>query len=257
MVWILRTILILLRCKNSSHRFQKRIGPLAVSIQRVSPFYRTSQFSDSAEFDFRVWFSPGFLMQWKIARRESFHCIARPNSSLVSTLTSRLCCDSFLHLILFCVLFDITSEHSAELKWPMLNKTQKIIPLITCEIPLDQHVCELVFGVNIFNLDLAVQIDSIEQPIKSNSVGSGNMSQCRTSSTYDHFDHCFVVFKHIQQSFLMWRLDVWGTKINIIQNIDHSSRLVAFLNRVRGNNGSPCSIMVLSCVSKDWNNQIP
>ena len=28
--------------------------------QRVSPFYRTFQFADSEEFDFRVWFSWGF-----------------------------------------------------------------------------------------------------------------------------------------------------------------------------------------------------
>ena len=34
----------------------------------------------------------------------------------------------------------------------------------------------------------------MKQPIKSNSVASGNMSQCWTSSLYDHLDHCFVVF---------------------------------------------------------------
>ena len=55
-----------------------------------------------------------------------------------------------------------------------------------------------VFGVNIFDLDLGVQIDSVKQPIKSNSVGSGNMSHCRASSLYDHIDHCFVVFKDVQ-----------------------------------------------------------
>ena len=47
-----------------------------------------------------------------------------------------------------------------------------------------------------FGLDFWVQIDSIDQPIKSNSVGSGNMSHRRASSLYDHLDHCFVVFKH-------------------------------------------------------------
>ena len=88
------------------------------------------------------------------------------------------------------------------------KQTQKMIPFITCEISLCQYVCELVFGVNVFDLDFGVQIDWIEQPIKSNSVGSGNMSHCRASSLYDHLDHRFVVFKHIQQSFLMRRLDV-------------------------------------------------
>ena len=63
-----------------------------------------------------------------------------------------------------------------------VEQTQKMIPFITCEISLDQCVCELVFGVNVFDLDFGVQIDSIKQPIKSNSVGSGNMSHCVTSS---------------------------------------------------------------------------
>ena len=65
-----------------------------------------------------------------------------------------------------------------------------------------------VFGVNVPDLDLGVQIDSTKQPIKSNSVGSGNMSHCTTSSLYDHLDHCFVVFNDLQQSFLTRRIDV-------------------------------------------------
>ena len=59
-----------------------------------------------------------------------------------------------------------------------VEQTQKMIPFITCEISLCQYVCELVFGVNVFDLDFGVQIDSIKQPINSNSVGSGNMSHC-------------------------------------------------------------------------------
>ena len=83
-----------------------------------------------------------------------------------------------------------------------------MIPFITCEISFGQYVCELVFGVNVFDLDLGVQIHSIEKPIKSKTVGSGNMSHCWVSSLYDHLDHCFVVFKHIQLSFLARRFDV-------------------------------------------------
>ena len=79
-----------------------------------------------------------------------------------------------------------------------VEQTQKMIPLITCEISFGQNVCELVFGVDVFDLDFGIQIDSIEQPIESNSVGSGNMSHCRTPSFNDHLDHCFIVFKHIQ-----------------------------------------------------------
>ena len=77
-----------------------------------------------------------------------------------------------------------------------VEQSQKMIPFITCEISLCQYFCELVFGVNVFDLSFGVQIDSVEQPIKSNSVGSGNVSHCRASSFNDHLDHCFVVFKH-------------------------------------------------------------
>ena len=54
------------------------------------------------------------------------------------------------------------------------------------------------FGVNEFDLDFGVQIDSVEQPIKSNSVGSGNMSHREISALNDHVDLCFVDFKNVQ-----------------------------------------------------------
>ena len=73
-----------------------------------------------------------------------------------------------------------------------------MIPLIACEIPFGQNVCELVFGVDVFDLDFGVQMNSIEQPIKSNSVGSGDVSHCWTSAFHNHFNHSFIVFKHIQ-----------------------------------------------------------
>ena len=44
-----------------------------------------------------------------------------------------------------------------------VKQTQKMIPFITREISLGQHVCELVFGVDVFDLDLEVQIDSNNQ----------------------------------------------------------------------------------------------
>ena len=34
-----------------------------------------------------------------------------------------------------------------------VEQTQKMIPIITFEISLGQHVCKLVFGVNVFDLD--------------------------------------------------------------------------------------------------------
>ena len=53
-----------------------------------------------------------------------------------------------------------------------------------------------------------IWIYSIEQPIKSNSVSSGNMSHGRTSAFHNHFNYSFIVLKHIQQSFLARGLDI-------------------------------------------------
>ena len=52
-----------------------------------------------------------------------------------------------------------------------IEQMKKIIPLITREIPFVQDVCELVFGVNVTDLDLGVQVDPVKQPIQRNSVG--------------------------------------------------------------------------------------
>ena len=37
-----------------------------------------------------------------------------------------------------------------------VEQTQKMVPFITCEISLCQYFCELVLGVNEFDLDLGV-----------------------------------------------------------------------------------------------------
>ena len=42
-----------------------------------------------------------------------------------------------------------------------VEQTQKMIPFITGELLLGQYVRELVFGVNVFDLDFEAQIDSI------------------------------------------------------------------------------------------------
>ena len=101
-----------------------------------------------------------------------------------------------------------------------IEQTQKVIPLISRETSFGQNVSELVFGVHIFDLDLGFQIDSFEQPMKSNSVGSGHVSHRRTSSLNYHFDHCFVVFKNVQLRFIVRRLRVGGHKIHITQLIN-------------------------------------
>ena len=89
------------------------------------------------------------------------------------------------------------------------------------KFPFGQYVSELVLGVDVFDLDFGVQINSIEQPIKSNSVGSGHMSHCWTSAFNDHLDHGFVVFKNVQMRLTLRRICV-GVH-NPLHSIDEPS----------------------------------
>ena len=54
-----------------------------------------------------------------------------------------------------------------------IKQGQQMIPFITCEILRCQDVCKLVLGVDEFDLDLRIKINSIEQPIKSNPIEFG------------------------------------------------------------------------------------
>ena len=36
-----------------------------------------------------------------------------------------------------------------------VKQTQKMIPFVTCEISLGHFVCEMVVGVNVFDLDFS------------------------------------------------------------------------------------------------------
>ena len=98
-----------------------------------------------------------------------------------------------------------------------VKQIKKFVPLIACGIPSCQYVCKLVFGVNKFDLDFGVQVDSVKQPIKSNSVGSGYMSHCGTSAFDDHFDHGFIILKSVQHRTQSRKLRVRRHTVNIVQ----------------------------------------
>ena len=72
------------------------------------------------------------------------------------------------------------------------------------------------FGVNIFDLDFCVQVDSVNQPIKRNSVGSGHVSHCRTSAFRNHLEYRFIVFNNVKLGAKVRRFCVCG---NVIHNI--------------------------------------
>ena len=38
-----------------------------------------------------------------------------------------------------------------------VEQTKKIVPFVTCEVSLCQYVCDLVFGVNVSDLNIGVQ----------------------------------------------------------------------------------------------------
>ena len=79
-----------------------------------------------------------------------------------------------------------------------VEQTKKVIPFHILRNFLSSEFCELVFGVNKFDLDLGFQIDSVKQPIKSNPVGAGHVYHRWTSSFNYQFDHGFIVFKNVQ-----------------------------------------------------------
>ena len=83
---------------------------------------------------------------------------------------SPFCCDSFFSWIL------LKSLRHCRTEMANFKQAQQMIPLITCEVSFSQNVSELIFGVEVFDLDLGVHINSIKQPIKCNSLGSGNVS---------------------------------------------------------------------------------
>ena len=56
-----------------------------------------------------------------------------------------------------------------------VQQIKKIVPLIACVILICHYVCELVFGVDILDLNFGVQIISVKQPIKGNSVGGSTL----------------------------------------------------------------------------------
>ena len=65
------------------------------------------------------------------------------------------------------------------------------------KLPLVKMLDSWFCGVNFFDLNLGVKLDSVEQLVKRNSVGSGHVSHRWTSALNDHFDHCFVVFAFV------------------------------------------------------------
>ena len=109
-----------------------------------------------------------------------------------------------------CCPFDMILDLSIDLKMTAgkdrkthnVEHTEKVVPFIMSEVAFGQQVSKsFFFGVSRFDLDLWVQVDSIKQPIKRNSVGSGHVSHRRTSASDDHLDRSVSVFENMKLGF--------------------------------------------------------
>ena len=79
----------------------------------------------------------------------------------------------------------------------MLNRRRRCFQSSRVELPLVNKSTGWFFGVTILDLDFGVQVDSVKQPIRRDSVLSGNVSHRRTSTFNDHLDHCWIVLKFV------------------------------------------------------------
>ena len=129
---------------------------------------------------------------------------------------SQFCCDTFFSWALLSS-FCHCSSAGCGTEMANVNKFHKWIHSPRVEFPLVGMSTSWFFGVDVLDLDLGVQTDSIKQPIKCNSVGLGNMY---------HYGTLMIIlitaslsFNTLQESFLIRRLDVWGNTINVIQHV--------------------------------------
>ena len=83
-----------------------------------------------------------------------------------------------------------------------------MVPFITCQVSFGQNVSDIISGVDASDLNLEVQISSVKQPVKSNSVSLGDVPQCGTSAFDDHLDYSFVVLKDAKHGSFMRRIHV-------------------------------------------------
>ena len=141
----------------------------------------------------------------------------------------RRCRSRFWHTSLFSLLFVHPLCHcgaayqagilcaASRAEMADVEQMKKIVPFVTREITFSQNDCELMFGINVPNLNFRIKICPVKQPIKRNSVGSWHMSHCGTSAFDYHLKHGFNILKDIQQSIGTRMCSVWWKVVNVGQ----------------------------------------
>ena len=94
-----------------------------------------------------------------------------------------------------CVLFVIVCSSLLELKLLILTKRRRLFHSSRVKLPFGQNTSMLVLGVNKFDLDFRVKINSVVQPIQRNSVGSGHVSHRWILAFRDHLITASLSFK--------------------------------------------------------------
>ena len=107
-----------------------------------------------------------------------------------------------------CILFDIASGQLAELDMLVTNRWRRLFHSSLVKLPFVSMSASCFLVSNTSDLDFWVQVDAVKQPIKRNSVGSGNVSHCWTSSFDNHLDHYFIIFKKVEHRTKLRRLHV-------------------------------------------------
>ena len=123
-----------------------------------------------------------------------------------------------------------------------VQQSKKMVPFITRKTTFGQHVHELVFGVNIFDLDLGVQVDSFKKTSHAQLCGFLTRSHRWTLAFDDHFDHCFVVLENVQLRLALRRIFVCGDVVHMRQLINISVSFLFGLGFVISRAVSCCSM---------------
>ena len=167
--------LIPLFCDKFHHRFVHQAAKVCI----LQPHLRTRRYvgfriSSHPVSGFTVAMSvPGVQMQSEFSRLKNLPEHARRGSTsvLASPQFSLLFLHPFRHRFGAAYQAGILSAASRG-EMADVEQMKKMVPFVRCESFFGQCVCELMFGVDLSNLNLRVQVNPVKQAIKSNSVGS-------------------------------------------------------------------------------------
>ena len=76
-----------------------------------------------------------------------------------------------------------------------IEQLAQLEPLVSGERTIGKNISELFVGVDIFDLDIWIQVNLVRQPVQVNTVNLGNMSHGWTTAFDDHLEGGIVTSK--------------------------------------------------------------